>query len=316
MRIKCLDYCCQEQCSEQIIRSILNVQDFQRYKRFTNAYKVDTNKNLIFCPSKDCSELIDKSGKGPVQCKVCQTQACAKCDLLKHQGKCVKANDKQFKFWALGTKLGVKNCPKCKSRTEKTDGCNHMTCARCTAEWCWICNQQCSHEHFEMNFKNLMTGCPGLQFTFEGGGWQVFLSLFAVWWLNIPVFVLIPLLIGLLLGLVTPYAILFWMWSYVAACYRHGDYKRRRNRRRRGQPQIKTTCNFVKKAFVVLVVIPIMLVVTQVSFSTLLLVCMGFWMFLAALVAGVMVVFVSPVLMLFIPYYTIRLACLTIKGLR
>jgi hypothetical protein len=25
MRIKCLDYCCQEQCSEQIIRSILNV---------------------------------------------------------------------------------------------------------------------------------------------------------------------------------------------------------------------------------------------------------------------------------------------------
>jgi len=70
------------------------------------------------------------------------TEACKKCDRLKHLGQpCPKSeNETQFKFWAFGTKLGVKNCPKCSSRTEKTEGCNHMTCARCTAEWCWICS--------------------------------------------------------------------------------------------------------------------------------------------------------------------------------
>lgn len=147
MRIKCLDYCCDQQCPEMIIQQILNEAEFARYKKFSNAFKVDTNKNLIFCPNTICQELINKSIQ-PVVCQKCQTKVCSKCDLKAHQGRCVNQNNSQFKFWALGTNLGVKNCPKCNSRTEKITGCNHMTCTRCTAEWCWICGQLIGHDHY------------------------------------------------------------------------------------------------------------------------------------------------------------------------
>jgi len=35
----------------------------------------------------------------------------------------------------------TKQCPKCKTPTEKNEGCNHMTCKRCRHEYCWICMQ-------------------------------------------------------------------------------------------------------------------------------------------------------------------------------
>lgn len=89
MRIKCLDYCCTEQCPETIIKSILSEQEFDKYVRFTNAFKVDTNRNLIFCPSGTCQELIDKRSK-PIVCLKCQTKVCAKCDLTEHDGRCVR----------------------------------------------------------------------------------------------------------------------------------------------------------------------------------------------------------------------------------
>jgi hypothetical protein len=32
--------------------------------------------------------------------------------------------------------------PKCKAPTEKSKGCNHMTCSRCHQDWCWLCGEQ------------------------------------------------------------------------------------------------------------------------------------------------------------------------------
>ena len=52
----------------------------------------------------------------------------------------------------------VKKCPKCNIITEKITGCNHITCAKCNYQWCWLCNGEYDPEHFYEG------KCKGLQF--------------------------------------------------------------------------------------------------------------------------------------------------------
>lgn len=53
-KIKCLDYCCTEECSEALCKEILSPEVFDKYIRFTHAFVVDTNKHMIFCPNDKC----------------------------------------------------------------------------------------------------------------------------------------------------------------------------------------------------------------------------------------------------------------------
>ena len=64
--------------------------------------------------------------------------------------------DKDFQIWRKGKV--IKQCPRCKFYTEKNKGCNHMTCAECKYQWCWLCEGKYDSGHFS-------TGkCKGLQF--------------------------------------------------------------------------------------------------------------------------------------------------------
>jgi hypothetical protein len=38
----------------------------------------------------------------------------------------------------------TKDCPYCEVTTEKTGGCNHITCGNCDNHWCWVCEAKCS----------------------------------------------------------------------------------------------------------------------------------------------------------------------------
>lgn len=43
---------------------------------------------------------------------------------------------------AAAAKGGVfRECPGCSVATEKTGGCNHITC-RCGADWCFVCGER------------------------------------------------------------------------------------------------------------------------------------------------------------------------------
>jgi hypothetical protein len=39
---------------------------------------------------------------------------------------------------ASANELNTKCCPNCLTETERTGGCNHITCV-CKAHWCWTC---------------------------------------------------------------------------------------------------------------------------------------------------------------------------------
>jgi hypothetical protein len=45
----------------------------------------------------------------------------------------------EIKANAVFLDTNTKQCPNCQAPTQKNKGCNHMTCLKCKAGWCWIC---------------------------------------------------------------------------------------------------------------------------------------------------------------------------------
>lgn len=42
----------------------------------------------------------------------------------------------------------TKPCIRCNTAIEKNGGCNHITCNKCGAEWCWLCSAKYEPGHF------------------------------------------------------------------------------------------------------------------------------------------------------------------------
>jgi E3 ubiquitin-protein ligase RNF19A len=55
--------------------------------------------------------------------------------------------EKKFEGWAKGN-IDISYCPKCRTRVEKVEGCNHMTCYFCSFQWCWICGGTYTPDHY------------------------------------------------------------------------------------------------------------------------------------------------------------------------
>lgn len=114
---------------------------------------VETYGMTRWCPGPGCGQVALAPGSGGVfadaggvaKCNKCETSFCLKCgeephapisckDLATWQEKC--RNESETANWILAN---TKPCPKCSSRIEKNQGCNHMTCSGCKHHFCWIC---------------------------------------------------------------------------------------------------------------------------------------------------------------------------------
>jgi len=108
---------------------------------------VEMNGMMRWCPGPGCNRVaMSKSGfHGIATCDGCCTSFCLRCgsephapasckELARWNEKC--RNESETANWILAN---TKPCPKCSSRIEKNNGCNHMTCQQCKYEFCWIC---------------------------------------------------------------------------------------------------------------------------------------------------------------------------------
>jgi hypothetical protein len=94
----------------------------------------------LYCARPSCSQPLTvdaNSGQNNV-CSACSVQTCKACTSLTHRGPCQLDETMELLLGApyYGT---FKRCPECNQMIELTEGCNHMTCATCRYEFCWLC---------------------------------------------------------------------------------------------------------------------------------------------------------------------------------
>ena len=113
--------------------------------------------------------------------------------------RCANVGDDEFNAWARQNR-NIKPCPKCKIKTWKYDGCNHITCQKCRYEWCWVCfgKYRGCGGHYGGIFN-----CPGGQFGSTNTCFTVFKLIMMI------IFAPVILLLGpILVGFCAPWSIL------------------------------------------------------------------------------------------------------------
>ncbi|KAI1207863.1 uncharacterized protein F4807DRAFT_433543 [Annulohypoxylon truncatum] len=100
-------------------------------------------ESLRYCPSVDCGYVYRISATPKMRtCPQCLVPVCTACHAQHGTMTCADYKDLSTggyaAFETLKKEIGIKDCPKCKTPLEKTEGCNHMAC-RCGAHICWVC---------------------------------------------------------------------------------------------------------------------------------------------------------------------------------
>ena len=158
-KLKCIDLKCKEIIPEEFILDIIKKDKklVEKYKRFSKRLKILEDPNKVFCPEPNCDSYAIKNKK--IKYVKCENghNFCCIC-MKKPHGKnsCENELEKDFQIWKKG-KI-IKQCPKCNIWTEKNEGCNHMTCAECKYQWCWLCGGKYTSNHYSQG------KCNGLQF--------------------------------------------------------------------------------------------------------------------------------------------------------
>ena len=158
--IKCLDYNCKEKLDDNFIFNILYPHKnlIKKYKRYKFELEIIKDPNKKLCPYPNCNSFLElkEIRDKDVTCLNNHT-FCFNC-LKKPHGKlpCDKNIDSDIIDYAKNN--FVKKCPKCSIITEKNSGCNHITCSKCGYQWCWLCNEPYTQNHFNSG------KCKGFQF--------------------------------------------------------------------------------------------------------------------------------------------------------
>eukprot|EP00416_Gambierdiscus_australes_P027220 CAMPEP_0171067190 /NCGR_PEP_ID=MMETSP0766_2-20121228/7853_1 /TAXON_ID=439317 /ORGANISM="Gambierdiscus australes, Strain CAWD 149" /LENGTH=490 /DNA_ID=CAMNT_0011523409 /DNA_START=83 /DNA_END=1555 /DNA_ORIENTATION=+ len=140
---------CEAKVADSEVESWMSSNIVDKYKRFT---RMQADDKLRACPQ--CNELCLPKLRNPqdkdsavvpeMECSACGCQFCfyhsnahavgpAAC--AAHEREILKQERQAL------SKIVTRKCPRCGVITEKSSGCNHMTC-QCKCQWCWVCGKE------------------------------------------------------------------------------------------------------------------------------------------------------------------------------
>ena len=138
---------------------------YAKYEEFTLRRALVGIPDIRWCPAPDCGYAVIASGCAScpqLKCMRagCNYEFCYHCRQLWHPNTtCDLARmQNQFEIRSLASserkssnmQEDIKPCPKCMALIIKMDdgSCNHMTCAVCGGEFCWLCKKEISDLHY------------------------------------------------------------------------------------------------------------------------------------------------------------------------
>ncbi|XP_030644987.1 ankyrin repeat and IBR domain-containing protein 1 [Chanos chanos] len=174
--IFCPAYDCFQLVPVEVIESVVSREMDRRYLQFDIKAFVDNNPAIRWCPVARCERAVRLSrpgpgasdplsfpllrapavdcGKGHLFCWECLGEAHEPCDCQTWKMWLQKVSEMKPEelagvseayedaancLWLL---TNSKPCANCKSPIQKNEGCNHMQCAKCKYDFCWICLEE------------------------------------------------------------------------------------------------------------------------------------------------------------------------------
>ncbi|KAL0274611.1 UNVERIFIED_CONTAM: hypothetical protein PYX00_002707 [Menopon gallinae] len=163
-------YLCCPECAEPMhpndIRMILNDKaQYDKYEDFTLRRALAIDPDTRWCPAPDCGFAVIASGCAScpkIKCERpgCDSYFCYHCKAEWHPNQTCNAARAQRSPNVRSSSVSfsqdsqhrddIKPCPRCQVLIGKMDdgSCNHMTCAVCAAEFCWLCMKEVSDLHY------------------------------------------------------------------------------------------------------------------------------------------------------------------------
>ncbi|VDO94981.1 unnamed protein product [Soboliphyme baturini] len=141
----------------------------EKYEEFSVRRVLMADQDTRWCPAPDCNYAVIASGCAAcpkLRCERtnCGTLFCYHCKMTWHSNQtCDEARAQRGSFVTLPIHVDmtvkplsrisagdIKACPRCKTYIVKmNDGsCNHMICALCGVEFCWLCLKEISDLHY------------------------------------------------------------------------------------------------------------------------------------------------------------------------
>ncbi|ELU10801.1 hypothetical protein CAPTEDRAFT_174774 [Capitella teleta] len=156
---------CAERFHPNDIQAILDdVHLMHKYEEFMLRRVLVSDPDTRWCPAPDCGFAVIATGCAScprLKCERpgCNTHFCYHCKQHWHPNKtCDAARAERSLNMRTSLRCSndsssqgdIKPCPRCGAFIVKMDdgSCNHMTCAVCGSEFCWLCMKEISDLHY------------------------------------------------------------------------------------------------------------------------------------------------------------------------